>query len=157
MPFLLPRSPRRLPPLLAAALALATAAGCQPAVAPSAGPATTVAHAPDPSDPVALPRPATKTGDGGIPADFHGRYASDAAGCAGADDLAMTIRADGIDFHESIGTATRVAVEDDVLDVGLRMTGEGETWDRDYRFRRESDGALQDLGDGGARRQRCGG
>lgn len=149
---------------LPAALLCMGLCACQPPPSASAPAASSVTAPGDASDPTHVPRaaPAPAVPDApaagpAIPPAFVGRYAASAAACAEAiDDSRLEVAADTLRFHESSGEVAAVDATGDELRVSLRMRGEGEAWTRDYRFRREADGALLDT-DGGLRRVRCAG
>lgn len=87
-----------------------------------------------------------------IPARFHGIYATqgqcDRAGAEGG----LVIEAGAVRFHESRGPVIRAHGDGDTLRVTLALSGEGETREADYAFRREADGArLVDTRNGMAR------
>ena len=66
-----------------------------------------------------------------IPAHFHGRWAPDAAGCAGADTTIEDIEIDGrgLRFHESMGFPVEVSIIDgNSVRLANRYSGEGEQW-----------------------------
>lgn len=116
----------------------------------------------DASDPTTEPRDArdaraqaAATAPATVPEAFVGRYAASPAACAGrGDESALGITASTLRFHEGSGEVVSAEVVGDDLLVVLDMAGEGERWQRGYRFRRDGDGALLDV-DGGIRRVRC--
>lgn len=69
-----------------------------------------------------------------IPARFHGMYATQGACARPGEASRLLIAADAVQFHESRGRVLRARGEGDALVVTLALAGEGETWERDYRF-----------------------
>lgn len=134
---------------LATVACLASACSAPPSPPP-------VASAPE-AAPAPQPAPVAVAPQGrAIPPRFHGRYAASIERCGTAgDESELEIRHDHVAFHESSGPVLRASDTDDVLEVRLHLTGEGETREADYRFRLESGGdALVDAGSG-FRRVRC--
>lgn len=91
-----------------------------------------------------------------VPARFRGRYAGDASACSQpGHETALTLQARRIEFHESAGDVMAARAEGDDLAIDASLGGEGETWQRTYRFRLESDDTALVDADGGLRRVRC--
>lgn len=73
-----------------------------------------------------------------VPPSFQGRYAADGRCGAAGDESGLVITADAVRFHESTGRVVRTAAAGGTLTVVLELTGEGETREAEYRFRREA-------------------
>jgi hypothetical protein len=118
--------------------------------APPAAPQTPASPAPAPTS------PAAPVSQQDVPSRFRGRYAGDAAACAQpVQETALDIQARRIEFHEGAGDVIAVRSDGDEIAIDAGMTGEGETWQRTYRFRLEADdNALVDA-ESGLRRVRC--
>lgn len=148
-------------PMIALAALLATAcAAPDDGTADTAPAASTPAPAPAPSpEPLPGPDPAP---DPGIPAsttlpvEFHGTWAATAEACSG-DVTHLVVEASRIEFYESVGEVLAVRQgSEDGIEVDLRLSGEGDTWEETYGFRLSDDGqALTDTGSGLVR-VRCG-
>lgn len=151
--------------LFALPLLLAVAGGCSnhdTGPTPSASEST--AETPPPAEPVpragqpvsgtpAAPPPETA---GAVPEAFRGRYARDAAACARAgDESRLSIEANRIAFHESSGAIIGVTGDGGEAAITARLSGEGETWERTYRFRLADGGRSIIDAEGGMRRVRC--
>lgn len=122
--------------------------------------ASTPAPAPAPS-PGSLPgtEPAPDSGTPAsttIPAAFQGTWAASAEACSG-DVTHLVVQASRIEFYESVGEVLTVrTVAGDGIEVNLRLSGEGDTWEETYGFRVSDDGqTLTDTGSGLVR-VRCG-
>lgn len=114
----------------AAAPTPATATASSPAEAPAASPPGAAGDAPAPSG-----------FDGAtIPARFHGVYAAEGRCGAAGDESRLVVGAGTVRFHESSGSVVRARGDGDALRVALTLTGEGETREAEYAFRREDDG-----------------
>lgn len=78
-----------------------------------------------------------------IPTSFRGIWDIADGTCSPASDLRMDIRADEIEFYESMGKVTSVEVESpDTIVVSLAMSGEGESWDVTTRYVLSDGGAV---------------
>lgn len=108
--------------------------GANLAVAPSAAaqaPATR-------SEPPPLPTATART----IPAAMLGVYDASLEACGTSSDARLTVSANELRFHESIGTVRKVtATGADAVTVEADYQGEGESWQNARELR---------LGDGGA-------
>lgn len=91
-----------------------------------------------------VPRPAGENADDipGIPVTFHGRWGVDAEACRNPDASieGITITADELRFHESIGTPTRMVEEgDDRVRLSVDYEGEGQQWTSRQSLQRNGD------------------
>ncbi|MGB3165398.1 MAG: hypothetical protein WBA68_01330 [Alteraurantiacibacter sp.] len=79
--------------------------------------------------------------DGMIPQRFRGVWDYVEGTCMASSDLRLEIRADGIEFYESMGEVTGVEVvgPDEVV-VAMDMEGEGERWTSRIRYTLSDDG-----------------
>ena len=78
-----------------------------------------------------------------IPASFLGIWDIADGTCNPASDLRMDIRADEIEFYESMGEVISVDVESpDRILVSMDMSGEGETWQVTSRYVLSENGAV---------------
>ena len=138
--------PRALALALAAPLALALAACSAETVEPeSAADAAAVETAipVEPDQGIGDGAGPPGTGENTIPVRFRGVWDYREGECMPASDLRMDIRADEIEFYESLGRVTSVEVESpDAIVVALDMSGEGETWQVVNRFELSEDGAI---------------
>ena len=75
-----------------------------------------------------------------IPPRCHGVYAAEGRCDATGDESRLVVQADTVRFHESSGSVVRARGEGDALTVALTLTGEGQTREAEYAFRREDDG-----------------
>ena len=91
-----------------------------------------------------------------LPAAFTGRWAPDAAACTDpASSEGITITADAIHFHESVGTPRAVHPEgEDVATVVFAYVGEGEQWEAQQRLRLRDADTLEITGPDGLQLQR---
>ena len=133
-----------------ACLAAALLAGCgRPEADRGAAEAVeSPAAAGRPAEPGAAPpeRPPVKS----IPAALHGVYDVSLEACGKPGDGRLTVSADALRFHESIGTVRRVtATAAETVTVEADYQGEGERW-RSLRELRLGDGGttLTVSGDG---------
>ena len=151
--------------LLALALPMLLAAGCDAgresdvADVPDAAEAADAADAADDAMPAAGPvaaPPAAGPDAAVVPDRFRGRYAADAAACASAGHATrLEIAGDRVRFHESSGPVTAVRVAGDAVTITADLTGEGVTREATYTFELSADGqALADAA-GGMERVRC--
>lgn len=135
-----------------AAPARGQAAGNGPA--PAAQGDGAAADAPAAPAPIAEMR--TEPFDGAtIPTRFHGLYAAQGACESSGETSRLLIAADAVQFHESRGRVLRARGEGDALVVTLALAGEGETWERDYRFGLADGGQGLVDADSGLVRLRC--
>lgn len=123
-----------------------TPAASTPAPAPAPGPLPGTEPAPDSGT------PASTT----IPAAFQGTWAASAEACSG-DVTHLVVQASRIEFYESVGEVLAVEASDGGgIEVDLRLSGEGDTWEETYGFSVSDDGqTLTDTGSGLVR-VRCG-
>jgi hypothetical protein len=106
--------------------------------------------------PPAAPPPAATPAAQEIPARFRGHYAADAAACARqGEESELHIEARRVAFHESAGEVVAARPDGDAIAIDLRMSSEGETWQRTYGFRLEADDTALVDAEGGMRRIRC--
>ena len=83
-----------------------------------------------------------------IPAAFHGVYDQDRESCGRPSEYRLTVTADALRFHESIGTVTGVIVTGrNDIEVVSDYEGEGESWANRRRLRL-ADGRLTISGEG---------
>lgn len=144
-------------------LLLLLVAGCNADQASPAPEIATDAPAPQtesPSQPASPPPqtqpPPPPEAGASVPEAFRGRYATDAAACARTgDESRLSIEADRIAFHESSGAVVAASGDGEELAITAKLSGEGETWERTYRFRLEDDGRALVDAEGGMRRVRC--
>lgn len=96
-----------------------------------------------------------------VPDAFRGEWRHEVSACGSTgDDSILMIHADRLEFWESSGPVLTVTVHSPrEVTLGLLMSGEGETWREDMRFRLSSDGeGLADITEGEAEpfiRRRC--
>ncbi len=109
-----------------------------------------------------LPSEAASAGvDAAIPARWRARWAPDAAACANPDASieGLTITADALRFHESLGAPTEVElIDQDTLRITSAHDGEGQQWTSTQTLRLEqADSMLLVEGPGDAKmhRVRC--
>jgi hypothetical protein len=111
-------------------------AACQPQEPELAGPPpaeSTPAPAPAPVEPPPL---ATA-----IPAKFHGKWDASAEACGRASIMTLTVSANELRFHESIGEINSVTPEgENAVTVKGRFEGEGEQWEGTMRLELSADG-----------------
>ena len=63
-----------------------------------------------------------------IPEDYRGVWDIPSSNGDPASDLRLDIRANEIEFYESLGEVTAIERDGDGIVVDLAMSGEGETW-----------------------------
>ena len=63
-----------------------------------------------------------------IPEDYRGVWDIPSSNGDPASDLRLDIRANEIEFYESLGKVTAIERDGDGIVVDLAMSGEGETW-----------------------------
>lgn len=108
-----------------AALALAACSQSEDAATPEVADTTAVP----------TPAPSSETEANSVPAAFLGVWDYVKGTCDPASDLRIEIKPQAIEFYESHGDITRVAVESpDAVVLDLAMEGEGETWTMQRRF-----------------------
>ncbi|GEM_PF-1882598 len=94
-----------------------------------------------------------------IPTSFHGEWNRQFEDCgSGRNDTRLRIGADRVQFYEStayVQSVERITPQE--IRVDLRFSGEGDFWDRTYRYRLSNNRqALIDLtGERELRRYRC--
>jgi hypothetical protein len=149
--------------LAAAALLLA---GCAPEEqtqgnsgnAAAAAPAAPAA-VPTPSSPAPAPKPATEPArKDAIPAAFHGVYDSSVEACGRPSDGRLTVSADELRFHESIGSVRSVVPSrSGAIRVEADYRGEGESWRSGRDLLLSADGSKLTIGGDGTSmvRTRC--
>lgn len=116
-----------------AALALLACSQGEDATPPEAG-KTTEAPAPAPSSPAAVQT---------VPAAFLGVWDYVKGTCDPASDLRIEIKPAAIEFYESHGDITRIAVESpEAVVLDLAMEGEGEKWTMQRRLTLSNDGEM---------------
>jgi len=94
------------------------------------------------------PAPAPAQATTSIPAAFHGVYDQDRESCGRASEYRLTVSADALRFHESIGIVRAVTVEGpNDLEVVADYEGEGESWTNRRRLRL-AEGRLTISGEG---------
>lgn len=132
--------------LITIAMSAAAIAACSPAKAPAKDDAMV---GPSPVEAPAPPAPA-KPAASQVPAAFLGKWDTEVKSCGtGMSDGKLTIAADRIDFYESSGPITAVAVNGprEVV-ISTTLSGEGETWTDKTTFRLSDDGkTLTDVSD----------
>ncbi len=122
------------------------------AATPTAGPTGPTSSALPPA--TAPITPSTTTGT--VPAAFLGSWNAVKAACGTSSEGALEITATKVTFYESSGPYLNARLDGPVLVADLRLTGEGVTGDREYRFAVSRDGQkLTDI-DSGLVRYRCG-
>ena len=136
------------------ALVLAGCGGGKPPAATApAIPASAAASAP--ASAAATPAAPSAT----IPARFHGEWNTRLADCGTArNDSRLRVDAQRVRFHESSGTVREVQARGaDEIAVTLELSGEGQSWRTERRWRLANGGAtLHDVTDGaGLVRRRC--
>ena len=91
-----------------------------------------------------------------LPAAFTGRWAPDVAACTEPASIeGITIAADAIHFHESVGTPRAVHPEgEDIATVVFAYVGEGEQWEAEQRLRLRDADTLEITGPDGLQLQR---
>lgn len=140
------------------ALGLLLATGCTAQDTDTAAPATD-AQAPTPAVPEPEPAPeppTTDTDTATVPAQFQGDYAADIAACTAPGHVTqLTIGDSRIEFHESSGEITAVAVRANDIDITAQLTGEGETREASSSFRLSDDGQVLTDTVNGLTRRRC--
>lgn len=119
---------RALPCLLALAVLAAcdSAADRNEAGAPPLQPGSSSG---DPSPATAAPAEGPAAAAPTIPDAFHGVYDQSKEGCVRPSEYRLTVSANELRFHESIGTVRAVtATSATELSVDSDYQGEGETW-----------------------------
>lgn len=147
----------RLVPMSLLLLGLcACADSAPPAAEPTDATPPAATPGPQPANPPAPARETPPAAQQDVPARFRGRYAGDATACTQpGHETALTLQARRIEFHESAGDVVAARADGDEIAIDASLSGEGDTWQRTYRFRLESDDtALRDA-EGGLRRVRC--
>lgn len=122
--------------VMASGLALAA---CQPAQEPElAGPP------PVESTPVPAPVPETPPPLGtaaAIPANFHGKWDESAEACGRSSIMTLTVSANELRFHESIGEINKVTPEgENTVTVSGPFDGEGQQWEGTMKLEVSPDG-----------------
>lgn len=139
----------RLLPAITLAVALAACSDGNPAPAPGIAdetdPPTMVPVEPDGGIGIGAgpPEPSLPNVADTIPASFRGFWDYVEGNCAAASDLRLEIGAREIEFYESLGKVTSVAVESpQSIVVKLAMAGEGETWTVTTRYLLSENGTV---------------
>ena len=125
----------------------------EPVAAPTSKPAA-APTAPPPLEPAQVDFAAARE----APEAFRGKWSASLVGCGGVDDDSrLVIEARQIQFYEGGGSILEVKPAGPrEATFETRLSSEGETFERAYRFRLSPDGqTLTDLAGGGFDRKRC--
>ena len=88
------------------------------------------------------PRPPEPARTDAIPAAFHGVFDSGPQGCERPSEQRLTVTADELRFHESVGAVRGVTVDSPTtIHVAADYQGEGESWRSVRELRLEEGGA----------------
>lgn len=120
--------------VVVAGVALAACEPAKPNVAPTS---------PSPSEPVtAAPAPVVTAAPAdmqSIPAAYLGKWDATAEACAQPSIDTLTIAANELRFHESIGEINSITQDGDGIVVAGPFEGEGESWDGSMRLALSAD------------------
>lgn len=137
--------------LLAGLVILAAACAEEPAGEVAEAPASEIS-AVDPAPAAETAAKASVT----IPAAFHGRWDASPDACATGSEMKLTITADELLFHESVGKPTSVASRGpDAIRIEADFSGEGEEWQGVLELSLATDGLTVTQRGGSTERVRC--
>ena len=137
------------------ALVLLAALGACSRDAPPPVETATAPPAVEPAAPVAPAAPPPTPTLPSIPARFRGEWNTDTAACGTPIESRLVLGPTAVQYYESSGTVRTAEERGDDLVLAVALAGEGETFERTYRYRLSADGnALTDL-DAAVSRTRC--